>query len=109
MNRTQVVQALSQHELVYMVTSLPTIIFCEKVKASEPISFDKDYKPLDYSPEILDCRFILFDPQGQMVAMEARVAEVRTLTSLLNTVPMQMIKELVKSLLTDEFVPVVTD
>ncbi len=89
---------LTQYKLVYEVTQLPHILYAGLTTAKDPFYFEKLEIPAHLKPLPIECRFLLFGPEGELVEMAHRTEFAGSVVSIINTIPLKMIGELVKKL-----------
>lgn len=89
---------LANYRIVYEVTVAPHIIFCEMTPADQYFTFPTLEIPPELRQQPIDCRFLLFDQEGQLIEMEMQTAGEQTLCYTLNITPLKMIQRLVARL-----------
>lgn len=86
---------LTQYKLVYEVTSMPHILFAGMTSAKDPYYFDKLEIPAQLKPLPIECRFLLFGPEGELIEMAHRTEFAGSITSIINAIPLKMINTLI--------------
>lgn len=93
---------LSKYSLTYEITAIPHIFYVGMVKANEVLHFTNEIQiPPALKPIPIECRFILFNEEGELVEFASETASYQTVTSITNTVPLKMIRNLVNKLIQD--------
>lgn len=67
---------ISNYQLVYNITSLPTILFATLTKAQEPLSFDSKLFtiPEELKGLPIEIRISLYDKEGELVDMISKIS-----------------------------------
>ncbi len=91
---------LSDYSLVYEITVMPHILFASLTPANEYYQFDKGklFIPKELLGSPIECRFALFDKEGNLTELVHRIETSSTLIPILNTIPLRMINTLLEKL-----------
>lgn len=79
---------IGQYRFFYEVFASPDVLFCELTSALAPFKFEK----VDW-PGLLEVRVVLFDEDGKPVAHRHRILDGQLLTSTLNLLPLELLRE----------------
>jgi hypothetical protein len=89
---------LDSYYLSYEITAVPYTFYVGLVKANEVLHFTNEIQiPPALKPLPIECRFILYDAEGQLVDFVSEIASYQTVTALTNTIPLKMLKNLISS------------
>lgn len=89
---------LSKYEVLYLVMVKSFVLICEKTEASKPLKYRNIDIPSELASEIIECTFIIFDQDNNMVKISRELTDINLIVSVVNLVPMKMILDLAKSL-----------
>lgn len=90
---------ISSYYLSYEITSVPYLFYVGLIKANEVLHFTNEIQiPPVLKPMPIECRFILYNSEGNLIDFVSEPASYQTVTSITNTVPLKMIKKLVSTL-----------
>lgn len=86
---------LEELTLIYEVTIIPAVLFAGMTKASERFLWERFHVPQHLQGLPIECRFLLFNEQGDLVEFCSEVAHPGTVTTILNSVPEIMVTKLI--------------
>lgn len=91
---------LEKYSLVYHIVILPGIVvYSAIVPAVEYLYFDNKLNlPRDLHHLPIDCFFTIYDEEGNYVANAHEQASYLSLQTVVNTVPLKLIKEVLTSI-----------
>lgn len=102
MNMTRPINILDDYTLIYEITCLPTIIYAQSTKASEPFEFKDNIDIPSYlSTSSIECRFSIYHRNGDLIELSSEMLPSSgfTIKNTMNITPLKMINKLVEQLL----------
>lgn len=90
---------ISTYYLSYEITSVPYVFYVGLIKANEVLHFTNEIQiPPALKVLPIECRFILYNKEGELIDFASETASYQTVTSIANTVPLKMLKNLINKL-----------
>lgn len=84
---------LSKYTLIYEVGVMPVIIIAELTPANRPLYYESIEVPPHLKSIPIECRFLLFDPDGKLIEIAHEIQMASMLVSIINLTPLKMISK----------------
>ena len=88
---------LSEYSLVYDITILPHVLFAGVTNILEPFKFEDLDIPIDCKERPIDCRFMIFNKEGELIEYAIETAMFLNVNSILNVTPLKMLEKIIKN------------
>lgn len=89
---------LADYKLVYEIGVMPTIIIASMTPANQPLYYEVIEVPPHLKAIPIECRFLLFDPTGNLIEMAHEIQMASMLVTTVNMTPLKMINKFLAQL-----------